>query len=183
MEANGGPGSARASKLGAGGSLEHPEADEGDDEDSDADSSASRTNADLEAELLREISDDEEQGSAHIHESSEAESSHRWKKRKKVVISDTLIVLITGLWVLRWPVVFTDMEWSVLFFPASQPIRRGWFVKVEPLRVLHHVIKLTWVVLSIATLYHIWTMAIPTCFQLPCVRTSTAMPCLRFVPW
>lgn len=84
---------------------------EADVEGSDTESNASRQ--DLEKELMRELSDEEEDGSAHVHEETEERSSHRWRKRKKVVISDTLVVLVMGLWVLRWPVVFTDIEWCV----------------------------------------------------------------------
>jgi RNA polymerase I-specific transcription initiation factor RRN7 len=86
--------------------------DDAAEEESDTESNASRQ--DLEKELMRELSDEEEDGSAHVHEETEERSSHRGRKRKKVVISDTLVVLVTGLWVLRWPVVFTDIEWCVL---------------------------------------------------------------------
>lgn len=60
---------------------------------------------------MRELSDEDEDGEAHVHEDTGEPSAHRWKKRKRVLVSDTLVVLITGLWVIRWPVIFTDIEW------------------------------------------------------------------------
>ena len=60
---------------------------------------------------MRELEGEDAGDEAHIHEEVDAGNKHRWKRKQRVVVSDTLIVLITGLWVLRWPVVFTDVEW------------------------------------------------------------------------
>ena len=101
----------------AGGMVDEKTDDKHDDLDDDSDSSSDEDEKDKEEEIL------DEDLFAELSERSESEDDDdqrekgksdgrgpRWKRKRRLRVSDTLVTLIMGLWILRVPVVNVDIQ-------------------------------------------------------------------------
>lgn len=92
------------------------EDDKGDESSSDEDEGGVQTEkeeAALDPELLAELSDLSDQSDQEDREDArgaQSESGPRWKRRRRLRVSDTLVTLILGCWILRVPVMNVDLE-------------------------------------------------------------------------
>lgn len=78
-----------------------------DSEEGDQTEKEEGVDADILAELsdLSELSDVDDGDSANV-----GKSGPKWKRRRRLRVSDTLVTLIIGLWILRVPVINVDIE-------------------------------------------------------------------------
>ena len=78
-----------------------------DSEEGDQTEKEEGVNADILAELsdLSELSDVDDGDTANV-----GKSGPKWKRRRRLRVSDTLVTLIIGLWILRVPVINVDIE-------------------------------------------------------------------------
>lgn len=90
-----------------------------DDESESGFSLSRRTEPEVDPELLAMLSEgdgsDKEEG--EMREVSPGREVNHWRRRRRLKISDTIATLSLGLWMLRWPVSFIQIErWVLLFF-------------------------------------------------------------------
>jgi RNA polymerase I-specific transcription initiation factor RRN7 len=90
------------------------EDDKGDSSDSDEDGFRTEKEEDaLDPEILAELSDlsdqSEDEGSAE-QARQDGERGPKWKRRRQLRATDTLVTLIMGCWILRVPVMNVDVE-------------------------------------------------------------------------
>ena len=78
-----------------------------DSEEGDQTEKEEGVNADILAELsdLSELSDVDDGDTGNV-----GKSGPKWKRRRRLRVSDTLVTLIIGLWILRVPVINVDIE-------------------------------------------------------------------------
>lgn len=78
-----------------------------DSEEGDQTEKEEGVDADILAELsdLSELSDMDDGDTGNV-----GKSGPKWKRRRRLRVSDTLVTLIIGLWILRVPVINVDIE-------------------------------------------------------------------------
>lgn len=76
-------------------------------------SSKADDNADIDPELLAELSEESTDKEEQLREVSPSSPQHddiRWRRKRKLRVSDTVVTLIVGLWVMRVPIMNVDIE-------------------------------------------------------------------------
>ena len=68
--------------------------------------------AELEQEVMAQLSADSSDDDTPLRPfpQSEAEGDMRWKRRRRLLVSDTVVTLIAALWVLRVSFMIVDIE-------------------------------------------------------------------------
>lgn len=87
--------------------------DEEDDSDDSSDGQSEKGDVDLEDDILAELSDHSkgsEDESDQRKEPSGGGKGPPWKRRRRLRVSDTLVTIITALWILRIPIVNVDVQ-------------------------------------------------------------------------
>ncbi|WWD16029.1 hypothetical protein CI109_100454 [Kwoniella shandongensis] len=80
--------------------------DEKDSEDDDG-----GTDSELDAEVLERLTDSEKEEQELKEMSPNGQRRHaKWKRRRRLRVSDTIVTLVVGLWILRIPAMYVDLE-------------------------------------------------------------------------
>jgi RNA polymerase I-specific transcription initiation factor RRN7 len=90
---------------------EEKEDDKG-EEDAETESSGSSSAVDLEAELLSGLSDGSKGDEEDLQDMDGAglgKRDVRWRRKRRLRISDVVVTLVLGLWVLRMPILLVDI--------------------------------------------------------------------------
>ena len=64
----------------------------------------------VDPDLLAELSDLSDDSEMNEVDTRETGSGPKWKRRRRLRVSDTLVTLILGLWTLRVPIMGVDIE-------------------------------------------------------------------------
>jgi RNA polymerase I-specific transcription initiation factor RRN7 len=64
----------------------------------------------VDPDLLAELSDLSDDSEMNEVDTRETGSGPKWKRRRRLRVSDTLVTLILGLWILRVPIMGVDIE-------------------------------------------------------------------------
>jgi len=64
----------------------------------------------VDPDLLAELSDVSDDSDMNEVDTRETGSGPKWKRRRRLRVSDTLVTLILGLWTLRVPIMGIDIE-------------------------------------------------------------------------
>jgi RNA polymerase I-specific transcription initiation factor RRN7 len=64
----------------------------------------------VDPDLLAELSDVSDDSEMNEVDTRETGSGPKWKRRRRLRVSDTLVTLILGLWTLRVPIMGVDIE-------------------------------------------------------------------------
>ena len=64
----------------------------------------------VDPDLLAELSDVSDDSEMNEVDTRETGSGPKWKRRRRLRVSDTLVTLILGLWTMRVPIMGIDIE-------------------------------------------------------------------------
>jgi RNA polymerase I-specific transcription initiation factor RRN7 len=82
--------------------------DKGDSSDSEGDQTEKEEGVD--EDILAELSDLSEDSDLNEVDTRDTGTGPKWKRRRRLRVSDTLVTLILGLWTLRVPIMGVDIE-------------------------------------------------------------------------
>ena len=88
---------------------EEKEDDKGDSSDSEEGDQTEKEEG-VDPDLLAELSDVSDDSEMNEVDTRETGSGPKWKRRRRLRVSDTLVTLILGLWTLRVPIMGIDIE-------------------------------------------------------------------------
>jgi len=88
---------------------EEKEDDKGESSDSDEGDQTEKEEG-VDPDLLAELSDVSDDSEMNEVDTRETGSGPKWKRRRRLRVSDTLVTLILGLWTLRVPIMGIDIE-------------------------------------------------------------------------
>jgi len=88
---------------------EEKDDDKGESSDSDEGDQTEKEEG-VDPDLLAELSDLSDDSEMNEVDTRETGSGPKWKRRRRLRVSDTLVTLILGLWTLRVPIMGIDIE-------------------------------------------------------------------------
>jgi len=83
--------------------------DKGDSSDSEGGDQTEKEEG-VDPDILAELSDLSDDSEMNEVDTRETGSGPKWKRRRRLRVSDTLVTLILGLWTLRVPIMGVDLE-------------------------------------------------------------------------
>lgn len=83
--------------------------DKGDSSDSEGGDQTEKEEG-VDEDILAELSDLSDDSEMNEVDTRETGSGPKWKRRRRLRVSDTLVTLILGLWTLRVPILGVDIE-------------------------------------------------------------------------
>jgi RNA polymerase I-specific transcription initiation factor RRN7 len=83
--------------------------DKGDSSDSDEGDQTEKEEG-LDPDILAELSDLSDDSDLNEVDARETGGGPKWRRRRRLRVSDTLVALVLGLWTLRVPIMGVDIE-------------------------------------------------------------------------